>query len=126
MNALLWILQVALALLYFAGGAYKMFQFNELANHVVALPRGAWPALGVLEMVCAILLVVPVSAKWMPVQIPLAAGALALEALALAALYAQYSLALTAANPFVWAAVMGLMVAFLAYGRYAIRPLARS
>jgi hypothetical protein len=33
---------------------------------------------------------------------PLAAAALALESLALAALYARYSLALTAANPLVW------------------------
>jgi hypothetical protein len=122
MNALLWVLQVALALLYFAGGAYKTFQFDELANQMVTLPRGGWAALGVLEMVCAVLLVVPVSGKWMPVQIPLAAAALALETLALAGLYAQYSLQLTAANPFVWAAAMGLLVAFVAYARYALRP----
>ena len=50
--------------------------------------------------------------------------ALALETLALAGLYARYSLKLAATNPMVWAVVMGLLVAFVAYGRYALRPLA--
>src|SRR5207245_1388511 len=53
---------------------------------------------------------------------PLAAGALALETLALAGLYARYSLKLAATNPMVWAVVMGLLAAFVAYGRYALVP----
>ena len=119
MNVLLWILQVALALLYLAGGSYKVFKFDELATQMRALPRGGWRALGVLEMVCAILLVVPAAARWMPMLTPLAAAALALETLALAGLYARYSLKLAATNPMVWAVVMGLVAAFVAYGRYA-------
>jgi hypothetical protein len=55
---------------------------------------------------------------------PLAAAALALESLALAVLYARYSLALTAANPLVWVAVGALIAAFVAYGRYTLRPAA--
>jgi uncharacterized membrane protein YphA (DoxX/SURF4 family) len=117
MNVLLWVLQVALALLYLAGGSYKAFKFDELANHMRALPRGGWRALGVLEMVGAVLLVVPAVT-------PLAAAALALETLALAGLYARYSLKLAATNPLVWSVVMGLLVAFVAYGWYALRPLA--
>ena len=124
MNVLLWVLQVALALLSFAGGAYKMFMFDELAKMPAtgALARGGWGALGVFEMLCAVLLVVPAVANWMPVLTPLAAAALALESLALAGLYAQYSLGLTATNPLVWVVVMGLMAAFVAYGRYALGP----
>jgi uncharacterized membrane protein YphA (DoxX/SURF4 family) len=117
MNVVLWILQAALAFLYLAGGAYKVFKVDELANHVRALPRGGWRALGVLEMLGGILLIVPAATA-------LAAAVLALETLALAGLYARHSLKLTAANPFVWAAVMGLLVAFVAYGRYALTPLA--
>ena len=124
MNILLWVLQVALALLYLTGGAYKTFMFDELANQMGALPRGGWAALGVLEMLCAVLLVVPGAVKWMPLLTPLAAAALALETLALAGLYAGYSRQLTATNPLVWAAVMGLLVTFVAYGRYALRPSA--
>jgi len=122
MNVLLWVLQVALALLYLAGGSYKVFKFDQLANHMRVLSRRGWRALGVLEMVCAVLLVLPAAANWMPVLTPLAAGALALETLALAGLYARYSLKVTATNPLVWSVVMGLLAAFVAYGRYALRP----
>jgi hypothetical protein len=85
MNVLLWVLEVALALLYLAGGAYKVFSFAELAKvpSTAALSRGGWGALGVLEMLGAVLLVVPAAARWMPVLTPLAAAVLALETLAL-------------------------------------------
>jgi len=119
MNVLLWVLQIALALLYFAGGQYKVFKFDALANHMRALSRGGWRTLGVLEMVGAVLLIVPAATKWMPVLTPLAAAVLALETLTLAALYGRYSLKLAASNPMVWAVVMGLLSAFVAYGRYA-------
>jgi uncharacterized membrane protein YphA (DoxX/SURF4 family) len=112
MNILLWVLQIALAFLCVSGGAYKVFKFDQLAAHLRALPRGGWRALGVLEMVGGVLLVVPAVT-------PLAAALLALETLGLAALYARYSLKLAATNPLVWAVVMGLLAAALAYGRYA-------
>ena len=126
MNVLLWILQGALALFSFMGGQYKLFHFEELAKmpQTGALSRGAWGAIGVFEMLCAILLIVPAAAKWMPVLTPLAAAALALDALALAVLFAQYSLALTATNPLCYVVVMGLVAAFVAYGRFTLRPLA--
>jgi DoxX-like family len=126
MNVLLWILQVALALFCFAGGQYKVFQFDELAKvpSSGALSRRAWGAIGVFEMLCAILLIAPAAAKWVPILTPLAAAALALEALALAALFARYSLALTATNPLIYVVVMGLVAAFVAYGRFTLRPLA--
>jgi hypothetical protein len=124
MNGLLWVLQVPLALLSFGGGAYKVFMFDELAKvpAMGALSRGGWGALGVFEMLCAVLLVVPAAASRMPILTPLAAAALALESLALAGLYARYSLELTATNPLVWVVMMGLMAAFVACGRYALRP----
>ena len=122
MNILLWVLQVALAFLYGAGGSYKTFKFDALANQMRGLSRGGWRVLGVLEMMGAVLLIVPGAAKWMPVLTPSAAAALALETLGLAGLYARYSLKLAASNPMVWALVMGLLAAFVAYGRYALMP----
>ncbi|MGH8221249.1 MAG: DoxX family protein [Steroidobacteraceae bacterium] len=121
MNVLLWILQVALALFSFMGGQYKLLHFGELAKmpQTAALSRGGWGALGVFEMVCAILLIVPAAAKWIPVPTPLAAAALTLEALALAVLFARYSLALTATNPLWYVVVMALVAAFVAYGRFS-------
>jgi DoxX-like protein len=126
MNVLLWALQVALALLSLAGGVYKVFQYDDIAKVPAgaALSRGGWGAVGVFEILCAVLLVVPAATKWMPALTPLAAAALALESLALALLYAQYSLAIAATNPLVYVVVMALMAAFVAYGRYALGPAA--
>jgi hypothetical protein len=124
MNVLLWILQAVLALLAFSGGAYKTFAFDEVAKQMVVLPRGGWAALGVFEMVCGVLLIVPAATKWMPMLTPLAAAALVLETVALSALYARYSLELTTTNPLVWSVAMALLAAFVAYGRYALRPSA--
>lgn len=124
MNILLWILQAALAFLYLSGGAYKLFQFEELAKQLQLLPHAGWRALGALEIAGGILLIVPAAANWMPSLTPLAAAVLALETLTLAGLYAQHSLTLAASNPLVWSAVMGLLVSFVAYGRYALSPVA--
>ena len=123
MNTALWVVQVALALLYFSGGAYKTFMFDEVASQLAALSRGEWAALGILEMTGAALLIVPAVVRRKQALIPAAAGALAVETLALAALYARYSLTLAVTNPLVWAITMGLLAAFVAYGRYAIRPV---
>ena len=80
MNVLLWILQAVLALLSFAGGAYKVFMFDQIATvpAMSALTRSGSAAVGMLEMLCAVLLVVPAIAKWMPALTPLAAAVLAL------------------------------------------------
>src|SRR6516225_6694774 len=123
MNILLWVLQVALALLCLAGGAYKLFQFDELAMvpATAALPRAGWAALGVFEMLCAVLLIVPVAVKWMPILTSLAAAVLAVEALALSVNNARYSLQLSVTNPLVWTLAMAVMAAFVAWGRYTLQ-----
>jgi hypothetical protein len=124
MLVLLWVLQIVLALFAFAGGAYKLFMFDQLATMPATggLSRVGWSALGVFEMLCGVLLVVPAATKWMPVLTPIAAVGLALESLALAGLYARYSLTLTATNPLVWVVMMGLMAALVAYARYSLQP----
>jgi uncharacterized membrane protein YphA (DoxX/SURF4 family) len=123
MNIVLWVLQAALALLYLAGGSFKVFKFDEVAQQFTFLPHAGWRALGVLEMLGAILLVVPAATRWMPGLTPAAAAVLALESLTLAAVFARYSLKLTAENPLVWNVMMGLIAGVVAYGRYALRPL---
>ena len=124
MNIVLWVVQMVVALLAFAGGAYKLFMFDELAKMPAmgVLSRSGWGAIGIFEMACAVLLVVPAMTRSTSYLTPLAAGALALESMALAALYARYSLQLTATNPLVWAVVMAVMAALVASGRYSARP----
>jgi hypothetical protein len=130
MNILLWIVQALLALLAFAGGAYKIFAFDQLTTMpaTAALSRGGWTVLGVFEMLCAVLLILPWATKRKPILTPLGATALAVESLALAVMYSRYSLNFTADNPLIWVVVMAVMAAFVAYGRYALRtsgPLRR-
>jgi len=113
MNIVLWILQAVLAFFFLSGGAYKVFKVDTLAGHFRGFPPNAWRTLGVIEMVGALLLLVPM------LTAP-AAAVLAVESLALAAAYARKSVKLVAANPFVWCAPMGLFAALVAVGRYAL------
>lgn len=124
MNIVLWILQGFLALLYLAGGAFKTFNPGDVAKQVPAVPAGGWRVLGVVEMLGGVLLIVPAATGWAPSLTPLVAVVLAIETLGLAVLYATSSRKLTASNPLVYAAVMGVGVALVAYGRYALAPLA--
>ena len=119
MNILLWVLQIALAFLYISGGAYKVFKVDTLAGHFRGFPPNAWRALGVIELVGGVLLVVPGKVIGVPMLTALAAALLAVETLALAAAYARKSVKFVAANPFVWCATMGVLAAVVAYGRYA-------
>jgi hypothetical protein len=122
MNMALWILQIVLAMFYFAGGAYKVSSVDALAAQVSAIPPGGWRVLGAIEILGAILLIVPAALKWRPSLTPFAAAVLALETLALAAVYAWQSVELAVTNPLVWALAMGLAVALVAYGRFVLEP----
>jgi len=114
-------MQIVLVFFYVAGGAYKAFMFANLANMMRGFPRAGWVAVGLFEVVGGLLLMAT-AMKWRPELTPLGAGALAVETLALAVVDASYSLALTAANPLVWAVGIGLLAAFVAFGRYALSP----
>lgn len=124
MNILLWVLQGVLALFCVAGGAYKLAKPEDVAKQARALSVGSWRLVGAFEFLCGVLLIAPAAAGWMPALTTLAAAALALETLGISALYARISTKLVAANPLPWSATMALMAAFVAYGRYALSPLA--
>ena len=69
MNTLLWVLQILAALAYGASGVMKVFLFDQVSRDVRsfdALPRGAWAAPGVLELVCAAGLVAPAALRRRP------------------------------------------------------------
>ena len=123
MNILLWVVQIAVALLFLVGGGYKTFNPDVVAKRATTLPPGGWRAVGVFEVLGAVLLIVPAAVSRMPILTPLAATGLALESPALAALYARRSRRLVAANPLVYAVPMALLAAFVAYGRFALSPL---
>jgi hypothetical protein len=122
MNILLWVLQVLAALLYGASGVMKVFMFDKVSGDVPsfgALPREAWMALGILELVCAVGLLVPAALHWHPRLTVLAATLLAIESLVFIGVHVKYH----EITPIVFSAVLGLLMAFIAYGRMVLKPI---
>jgi uncharacterized membrane protein YphA (DoxX/SURF4 family) len=124
MNVLLWIIQIVLALFSIAGGAYKIFQFHEIANmpQTRGIPHGGWIALGVFEIVCGLLLLIPAFKRHLT---PLAAVALAAENIILAIYFARYSRDIAATNPLVWVVGIAVLAVIVAWGRYGLRARTR-
>ena len=122
MNILLWVLQVLAALLYGSSGVMKVFMFEKISQDVPsfgALPQRAWMALGILELVCTIGLIVPAAFHWRPQLTILAATLLAIESLVFVWVHIKYH----EMTPLIMSGVLGLLVAFIAYGRMVLRPI---
>src|SRR5712671_2747308 len=93
MNIVLWVLQVIAAVLYCASGIMKVFMFDKVSADVPsfgALPRRAWTALGSLELVCAVCLVVPAALHWQAPLTVLVAAILAIEGLVFIWVHVKY------------------------------------
>jgi uncharacterized membrane protein YphA (DoxX/SURF4 family) len=122
MNALLWSLQVLGALVYVASGTMKVFMFERIRGQDPSfekLPKAVWTALGTIELLCAVGLIVPGLLHRQQSLTELAAAILALESLVFIWAHAQAR----QLPPIVMSAVLGLLMAFLAYGRVALVPL---
>ena len=123
MNILLWVLQGLAALMYGASGVMKVFLFDKVSADVPsfgALPREAWTALGIVELVCTAGLIVPAALRWHPTLTVTSAAILALESLVFIGVHAKYR----EIAPIVMCSVLGLVMAFLAYGRMVWKPIA--
>jgi len=122
MNILLWVLQIVAALLYGMSGVMKVFMFEQISEGVPsfgALPRQAWMALGILELVCTVGLIVPAAFRWHPTLTALAATVLAVESLVFLGVHARYR----EVGSILMVCVLGLFMAFIAYGRMVLRPI---
>jgi hypothetical protein len=119
MNILLWVLQILLALWNMIGGIYMVNNYEKLANvwALNALPKPAWVAIGVLQALFAIGLVLPGVVRVLPKLTPISAACLAVISLLGIALYAAY-----AGFPgMFWAVVPAILAAFVAYWRWPTR-----
>jgi len=100
----------------------KVFMFEKISADVAsfgALPRQAWTALGVLELVCVVGLVVPAAFHWNPTLTVLAATILACESLVFVAVHVKYR----ETSTIILSCVLGLVMAFVAYGRAVLSPI---
>ncbi len=122
MNVFLWVLQVLAALLYGSSGVMKVFLFDKVSADVEsfgALPKSAWTALGIVELACVAGLIVPAALRWHPRLTGLAAAVLALESLVFIWVHVKYRETPT----IILCAVLGVVMAFLAYGRLVWKPI---
>lgn len=123
MNTVLWVLQALAALVYGASGVMKVFMFDKVSHDVPsfgALPRNVWTLLGVIELACVVLLIVPGVLHWHPGLTTIAAIVLALESLIFIGVHVKYR----EVPPIIMSGVLGLLMAFIAYGRDVLQPLA--
>lgn len=123
MNILLWVLQGLGALLYGASGVMKVFMFDKISQDVPtfgALPREAWMALGILELACTVGLIVPAALHWRPQLTVVSATLLALESLVFIWVHVKYH----ETGSLLMSGALGLLMAFIAYGRMVLRPIA--
>ena len=122
MNILLWVLQGLAALMYLASGVMKVFMFDKVSHDVPsfgALPREVWKAFGILELVCAVGLIVPGALHWHSALTVVAATVLAIESLVFIWVHAKYRETTT----IIVSGVLGLLMAFIAYGRMVLNPI---
>jgi|SRR5262245_1171224 len=119
MNRALWIVQVLLALVYlFAGGAKLVLPLEAMAGPVT-LPGPLLRFIGVCEVLGALGLILPGLLRVRPGLTPLAAAGLVIimtGAVVLCLVGGEMGAALVSL-------VVGLLAAFVAYGRWRLAPL---
>ena len=122
MNILLWVLQILLALHTVVGAVWK---FSHTAAQTMpslkAIPHGVWLAMAVVELLCAVALVLPVLSKSLAVLAPVAALGIAAEMLLFCGLH-LYSRG-AGYGPMVYWLVVAVVCAFIAYGRFVLKPI---
>jgi len=121
MNVLLWILQILLALHTIMGAIWKYSNSEQSVTSLKAIPHGLWLSLGVIELACAAGLLLPLFLKSKGNLAPIAAIIIAAEM----GLYAVVHLRSGDAHhgELVYWLVVAAFCAFIAYGRFVLKPL---
>lgn len=121
MNIFLWILQVLLAAHTVIGAVWK---FSHTAEQTMpslkAIPPSAWLTLAVVELLCAFCLILPAIYKPASALAPLAAIGVAVIMLAFCAIE-FFSGNIKPGSIGYWL-VVAAVCAFIAYGRFVLRP----
>ena len=121
MNIILWILQLLLALAFLAHGLMFLNPPAEIAAQMNAsLPRWFQLFLGVAEVLAAVGLTLPGLTRILPSLVPAAAAGVMIVTVSATTLHlwrAEY-------GPAVTTFVLLVIAAFIAYERWAVRPIA--
>lgn len=121
MNIFLWILQVFFAAHTIMGAVWKWSNAEQAVPSLKALPHSFWLALSVLEIIAAVVLLLPLVNKRWGHLVPWASLFITAEML----LFVIVHLVSGDQNygPVFYWLVVAALAAFLAYGRKILRPL---
>lgn len=120
MNTALWIIQALLALLFLFAGGMKLVMPSEELIQQMPLPLPGWfmRFIGVVEILGGIGLIVPWLTGIRPGLTPLAAAGLVLLMIGATVYGVVAGDAVSALMPL----VVGILAAFVAYGRWKMTP----
>jgi hypothetical protein len=121
MNILLWVLQILLALHTIMGAVWKFSNSEQAVPSLNAIPHGVWLVLSVIELICSLCLILPAFKKSLAILAPSAALFISAEML----LYCGFHIYSGDANysPMIYWLVVAAICAFIAYGRFVLKPL---
>jgi hypothetical protein len=100
----------------------KVFLFDKVSEGVPsfgAMPPQAWKVLGIVELICTVALILPDALHWHPILSVVAAAILAIESLIFVSVHSRYH----EMTPILMSAVLGLIMAFIVYGRLVLAPI---
>jgi DoxX-like protein len=123
MNIALWILQVLLALHTAMGALWKFFNPAQTVSSLQSIPHGAWLALSVVELLCAVALLLPAASRRFAMLAPVAAIVIAAEMVLFTVVHVRSSES-DYGHVAYWL-VVAAVCAFVAYGRLVPKPLHR-
>lgn len=116
MTTLLSVLQIAGALLFGASGVMKVFMLDQVSADVPsfgAFPKRVWVLLGLVELACVVGLIVPLFISGQHSIVSMVASVLAIETFVFVWVHVKYR----EVTPIIFSALLGLTMAYLAYGR---------
>lgn len=122
-NVPLWFLQILLALHTAVGAVWKWSNSERAMPSLGAIPHGVWLGLSVVEMLCAIALIVPIFSKRLAILAPLAAAFVAAEMLFFSGVHLASGS--TNAGAVIYWLVVAAVCGFIVYGRLPIKPMRR-
>jgi hypothetical protein len=118
-NVVLWVIQTLLALLFLFSGGVKLSMPIEPMAKQAGLPGTFLRFIGVMEVLGAIGLILPGILRIRTFLTPLAAAGLVIIMIGATVVMFRMNGAVQALTP----AVVGVLAAFVAYGRWGLLPL---
>jgi uncharacterized membrane protein YphA (DoxX/SURF4 family) len=122
MTYALWIVQGLLALLFLFAGVMKFIMPIEEMTKEIQMPGAFLRFIGVVEILGALGLILPSLLRIRPGLTPLAAAGLVIVMIGATVISLMIGSVVTALMPF----VVGLLAAFVAYGRWKLAPIGGS